>query len=578
MIRIGDIVRFLNDVGGGRVVEIKGSTVTVEDSDGFRIPCPERECVVVESAAIKDAGAKPSEKAFSGEIQTRGGDMLEISLAYVPVSQSGAAAGDYDVYIINESNYSIYVQYIVKADDKAIGDLHGSFGIGTGYGKGTGGNHGYGYSSPASFDYGAKEFPELASGGNDRLHRRPAAGSRNTNPDAYYVEYAGSTGPYGRDRIFRLTRARLNEISRKFIVRILPFKSKSLFAMKDMFEIISVLDPKVLLNASSFKENRHIGFPAYVIPLVKENGHGTGHDDCRFSDEIDKPGIEQALLENVGGNRPGNAGFADGSDNLSRMHGRSFPAGGSGDMRRISARQAGLSIGMGSDNGIDSGSGRASGGMNPDMYRDSCSGKDFGGVDSGKGMPFGSGGISNGSRTSGSGRDSGGRISDGRISGGKCSGKSFSSGSGMISSDEKILGRSGSGHGSSLYGFPAKDSAWKGGGKPQAHHADRLNVWEDGTVSEKGIPEYDLHADNLLETTAGMSNSDILHYQLDYFRRVMGRYYGKKRGVKVVFIHGKGDGVLRQAILKALKSEYRNCRWQDASFREYGYGATMVIF
>ena len=99
MIRIGDIVRFLNDVGGGRVVEIKGSTVTVEDSDGFRIPCPERECVVVESAAIKDAGAKPSEKAFSGEIQTRGGDMLEISLAYVPASQSGAAAGDYDVAV-----------------------------------------------------------------------------------------------------------------------------------------------------------------------------------------------------------------------------------------------------------------------------------------------------------------------------------------------------------------------------------------------------------------------------------------------------------------------------------------------
>lgn len=561
MIRIGDIVRFLNDVGGGRVVEIKGSTVTVEDSDGFRIPCPERECVVVESAAIKDAGAKPSEKAFSGEIQTRGGDMLEISLAYVPASQSGAAAGDYDVYIINESNYSIYVQYIVKEDDKVLDGFYGSFGDRTGYGKGTGGKHGYGYSSPASFDYGAKEFPELASGGDDRLHRRPASGSRDTNPDAYYVEYAGSTGPYGRDRIFRLTRARLNEISRKFIVRILPFKSKSLFAMKDMFEIISVLDPKVLLNASSFKENRHIGFPAYVIPLVKENGHDTGRDDCRFSDEIDKPGIEQALLENAGGNRPGNTGFAGGSDNLSRMHGQSFQAGGSGDMRRISARQAGSSIGMGSDNGIDSGSGKASGSM-----------------DSGKGMRYGNGGISNGSRSSGSGRDSDGRISDGRISGGKCSGKSFSSGSGMVSSDEKISGRSGSGHGSGLYGFPAKDSAWKGGGKPQAHHADRLNVWEDGTVSEKGIPEYDLHADNLLETTAGMSNSDILHYQLDYFRRVMSRYYGKKRGVKVVFIHGKGDGVLRQAILKALKSEYRNCRWQDASFREYGYGATMVIF
>jgi dsDNA-specific endonuclease/ATPase MutS2 len=38
----------------------------------------------------------------------------------------------------------------------------------------------------------------------------------------------------------------------------------------------------------------------------------------------------------------------------------------------------------------------------------------------------------------------------------------------------------------------------------------------------------------------------------------------------------KGDGVLRKALLDELKRKYSNCRHQDASFQEYGFGATMV--
>ena len=34
--------------------------------------------------------------------------------------------------------------------------------------------------------------------------------------------------------------------------------------------------------------------------------------------------------------------------------------------------------------------------------------------------------------------------------------------------------------------------------------------------------------------------------------------------------HGKGDGVLRKAILQELKYKYKNYQSQDASFREYG--------
>ena len=92
---------------------------------------------------------------------------------------------------------------------------------------------------------------------------------------------------------------------------------------------------------------------------------------------------------------------------------------------------------------------------------------------------------------------------------------------------------------------------------------------------DNGIVEIDLHAHELLETTAGMSNGEILNYQLDVFRKTLDEYKNKK-GQKIVFIHGKGDGVLRKAILQELKYKYKNYQSQDASFREYGFGATMV--
>ena len=85
----------------------------------------------------------------------------------------------------------------------------------------------------------------------------------------------------------------------------------------------------------------------------------------------------------------------------------------------------------------------------------------------------------------------------------------------------------------------------------------------------------DLHADELLETTAGMGTSDILNYQLDYFRRILEENKHNK-GLHIVFIHGKGEGVLRHAIINELRYRYKNYPYQDASFQEYGYGATQV--
>ncbi len=89
------------------------------------------------------------------------------------------------------------------------------------------------------------------------------------------------------------------------------------------------------------------------------------------------------------------------------------------------------------------------------------------------------------------------------------------------------------------------------------------------------VVEVDLHIGELLDTTAGMSNADMLQCQLDKFHTVM-EEYKDKTGQKIVFIHGKGEGVLRKEIEKQLKTKYRHVYFQDASFREYGFGATMV--
>ena len=96
---------------------------------------------------------------------------------------------------------------------------------------------------------------------------------------------------------------------------------------------------------------------------------------------------------------------------------------------------------------------------------------------------------------------------------------------------------------------------------------------KDGSGNEPLV--IDLHADEMLETTRGMSPVDILNYQLDVFRKTL-KEHEKQKGMKIVFIHGKGEGVLRRALINELQYRYKQYTYQDASFQEYGYGATQV--
>ena len=70
-----------------------------------------------------------------------------------------------------------------------------------------------------------------------------------------------------------------------------------------------------------------------------------------------------------------------------------------------------------------------------------------------------------------------------------------------------------------------------------------------------------------------MEPKDMLEMQLAEVRRRM-KENSSRLGQKIVFIHGKGEGVLRKSVLELLKKEYPKAELQDASFREYGFEYT----
>lgn len=101
----------------------------------------------------------------------------------------------------------------------------------------------------------------------------------------------------------------------------------------------------------------------------------------------------------------------------------------------------------------------------------------------------------------------------------------------------------------------------------------RKKISKSAAPGEKIV--VDLHITELVDNTRGLSNADMLNLQVDKFREVMDAHL-HDHGRKIIFIHGKGEGVLRQALMKELNHRYKGHDVQDASFQEYGFGATQV--
>lgn len=92
------------------------------------------------------------------------------------------------------------------------------------------------------------------------------------------------------------------------------------------------------------------------------------------------------------------------------------------------------------------------------------------------------------------------------------------------------------------------------------------------------IEVIDLHAHMLLDSTAGMGAGDIIKAQLARFTLSLDLCVNSSKHGKIVFIHGVGSGKLRTEINKILRSQYPKLTSQDASFKEYGYGAVMIFY
>lgn len=85
----------------------------------------------------------------------------------------------------------------------------------------------------------------------------------------------------------------------------------------------------------------------------------------------------------------------------------------------------------------------------------------------------------------------------------------------------------------------------------------------------------DLHIQKLVGDYSSMNNSQIIKVQTDCFVKCLHETIEKKER-KIVFIHGVGEGVLKNEIWQILKS-YEGISYHDASFKLYGSGATEVI-
>ncbi|MCR5469769.1 MAG: DUF2027 domain-containing protein [Prevotella sp.] len=137
--KIGDQVRFLSEIGGGRVAGFQGKNIVlVEDEDGFQMPMLKTEVVVVgeedyDTKHVVEAKAQSAKAAMKGsdeeELENEpadkpitfkakpeeraGGDKLSAYLAFVPMDMKELSQTRFESYLINDSNYYLRYVYLI---------------------------------------------------------------------------------------------------------------------------------------------------------------------------------------------------------------------------------------------------------------------------------------------------------------------------------------------------------------------------------------------------------------------------------------------------------------------------------
>ena len=125
---------------------------------------------------------------------------------------------------------------------------------------------------------------------------------------------------------------------------------------------------------------------------------------------------------------------------------------------------------------------------------------------------------------------------------------------------------------------PQKPARKSGDNKPKAERKqpEHLPTPEPTPVSsEQTIEKVGLEAERILPNATGMTPHEILLYQLKNFRRELDKRL-ERRGSKVIFIHGAGQGILHQLIINRIEQDYPMVQYRDVTFDGFPMGAIEV--
>lgn len=226
--KIGDKVRFLSEVGGGRVSGFQGKDIVlVEDEDGFDVPMKINEVVVVGEESyetsrmveVKQRGGQQP-KAPKEEVETepadrpdtfrakpeerKGGDKLSAFLAFVPMDVKELSQTRFESYFVNDSNY--YMRYVYMVAEN----------------------------------------------------------------NSWQVRSMGEVEPNTKEFIEEFGRENLNEIEHA-CVQIIAYKKDKYFLLKPTVNALVNIDPVKFYKVHTFRENDFFEQPALIYTIIEND-------------------------------------------------------------------------------------------------------------------------------------------------------------------------------------------------------------------------------------------------------------------------------------------------------------------
>ncbi len=226
--KIGDKVRFLSEVGGGRVSGFQGKDIVlVEDEDGFDVPMKINEVVVVgeesyetsrmvevkqrggqqPKASKEEEETEPADRPVTFRVkpeERKGGDKLSAFLAFVPMDVKELSQTRFESYFVNDSNY--YMRYVYMVAEN----------------------------------------------------------------NSWQVRSMGEVEPNTKEFIEEFGRENLNEIEHA-CVQIIAYKKDKYFLLKPTVNALVNIDPVKFYKVHTFRENDFFEQPALIYTIIEND-------------------------------------------------------------------------------------------------------------------------------------------------------------------------------------------------------------------------------------------------------------------------------------------------------------------